>query len=271
MPESFLLTAITADPEIIRAADAAGVDRIGIDIERIGKTSRQGHLAHARFAAHVLDDLRTVSAETRHAAIFARLNPLHGGSRDEIECALALGARVLMLPYFTHPREVASFVEMIDRRATAVPLLETAEAAARVSEVVAIDGLTEIMVGLNDLHLSLGLSSPFEVLTSELMATIASRVRDAGLRFGFGGLARVGDVSLPVAPDLVCAQYARLGGTAAWLARSFYAGIAPHEIAEHVSALRQRLRYWSEQPPPALAGQRERLALAIQPAGVQRL
>ncbi|MBZ5601445.1 MAG: aldolase [Acidobacteriia bacterium] len=266
MPDSFILTAITADPEIVRAADRAGVDRIGIDIERIGKQSRQGHLREARFAAHQLEDLAQVTATLKHARVFARLNPFYDQSRHEIETALALGAQVLMLPYFQGPAEVAAFLDIVAGRAAVVPLLETAAAARRVQEIAALAGLQEIMVGLNDLSLSLGLSSPFEAVALPLMTRIAQCVRGAGLRFGFGGLARVTDASLPVHPDLVCAQYARLGATSAWLARSFYRGLRPEQIAPAVDALRDRLREWSGQPAAVLEEQRDLLAQAVQPA-----
>jgi len=266
MQGEFILTAITADPELVQAADEAGVDRIGIDIERIGKLARQGHVAHARLAAHQLDDVATVAAHTRHAAVFARLNPLHEGSTEEVERALQLNARVLMLPYFTEAKEVASFVQIVDGRAEAVPLVETAAAVDRLSELVAIPGLREIMVGLNDLQLSLALTNPFEIVVSDRMQAIAECVRGAGLRFGFGGLARVDDTSLPIPPDLIVAQYARLGASSAWLARSFFRGITASEVGPAVRALRERLRYWAVQPPAALSGQRERLAAAIHAA-----
>ena len=260
MHGEFLLTAITADPELIRACDDAGVDRIGIDIERIGKQARQGHLLSPRFAAHQLDDLSVVAANVRNASIFARLNPLHEGSALEIERALQLKAQLLMVPYFTQPAEVAAFVQIVAARAEVIPLVETAAAVARISEIVTIPGLREIMVGLNDLHLSLALSNPFEIVTSSRMEAMAGCVQKAGLRFGFGGLARVDDVTLPVPPDLIVAQYPRLGASSSWLSRSFFRGIDSSQVTPAVRALRERLRYWAAQSPSTLSGQRGRLA-----------
>lgn len=266
MHGEFVLTAITADPELVQAADEAGVDRIGIDIEHIGKLARQGHLSRPRFAAHQLGDLAVVAANVRHAAVFARLNPLHQDSAQEIERALELKARFLMLPYFTQPAEVATFVQLVGSRAELIPLVETAAAAERISEIASIAGLREIMVGLNDLHLSLSLANPFEILVSARMQTIARCVLGAGLRFGFGGLARVGDTTLPISPDLVIAQYPRLGATSAWLSRSFFRGIGPCQVGPAVHALRKRLRYWARQPPSALSREHARLAAALDAA-----
>lgn len=266
MQGEFVLTAITADPELVRAADDAGVDRIGIDIERIGKLTRQGHLAQARFAAHQLDDLAVVAGSVRHAAVFARLNPLHAESAEEIEQALQLNAQLLMLPYFAQPAAVATFVQMVGARAEVIPLVETAAAAERISELTSIPGLREIMVGLNDLQLSLALANPFEIVVSERMRTMARCVQEAGMRFGFGGLARVDDPTLPIAPDLIIAQYPRLGASSAWLSRSFFCGIGPSQVGPAVHALRERLRYWAGQPPSVLALERTRLAAAIDAA-----
>jgi len=260
----FLLTAITADPETVSFADAAGIDRIGIDIERIGKVDRQRHVPGARISPHQLDELAAVTARVTRAEIFARLNPIHDGSRMEVEQALALGARVLMLPYFTHPREVSRFVEMIGGRAIPVLLLETAEAVARLPEIVNVPGVAEISVGLNDLHLSLGLSNIFDVVVSDVMDTIAKRVRGAGLRFGFGGVARFGDCTLPVGPDLIYAQYARLNATSAWLSRSFFAGLELREMAGEVEIVRRRLSYWAGQPPSIWESRRAELAVALE-------
>ena len=266
MFSEFVLTAITDHPGLVQVLDAARVDRIGLDIERIGKSARQGHVEGARISEHRLEDLATVAANVRNADVFIRVNPIHAGSRFEIDRAIELGAAVVMLPYFTEARAVAQFVDLIGGRARPVLLLETAAAAARVREIVEVPGVAEVMVGLNDLHMSLGLVSPFEVVVSDLMETIARRVLDAGLRFGFGGLARPDDSALPVPPDLVYPQYARLGATSAWLARSFFrSGNATSEVPAEVARLRERLssgrssrpRPWIENEPsctPSFAG-----------------
>lgn len=264
MPNDFILTALTRDPAFARAADEAGVDRIGIDIERLGKHNRQADRPHLRFSDHELDDLTILKDHVRRAEIFVRLNPLHEESRAEIERALELGARVVMLPYFFDPNDARCFAQMIDGRAKLVLLIETAAAAARIREIAAVPGVEEIMVGLNDLHISLGLSHPFEVLASYEIASIAERVRAAGLRFGFGGVARAGDLTLPVAPDLIYAQYPLLGATAAWLARSFFRDIGPGEIAGAVQQVRERLAFWSQQPLESLQDQRAKLAARLQ-------
>jgi len=61
------------------------------------------------------------------------------------------------------------------------------------------------------LHLDLGLRSHFELLCSSLLEEICATLRAAGLVYGFGGIGRAGDESLPISSDLVYAQYPRLG------------------------------------------------------------
>jgi hypothetical protein len=263
MPNEFLLTALSRDPDVIRASDCAGVDRIGIDVERLGKHLRQDPSTGARISDHNLEDLETVKANATTADVFVRLNPPHDNSRAEIDRALELGAQVVMLPYFTKTCEVKSFLEWIAGRAKAVLLVETPAAAARIREIVSLPGVTEVMVGLNDLALGLGLSHPLQVLSSELMIALAMQVRDAGVRFGFGGVGRRNDITLPIAADLIYAQYAMLGATTAWLARSFYRGLEIGQIQEAVRDVRERLAFWHAQPGAVLERQREGLAAAL--------
>ena len=256
----FTLTVITRDAGLARRADEAGVDRIGVDVERLVKHQRQGHIPGARISDHELSDLALLQPHVRRAALFARLNSLHAGSADEVDRALAAGASVLMLPFFVGASEVDRFVRLVGGRAHVVLLLETMAAVVRLPEILAVDGVDEVMVGLNDLRLSAGVESPFEIVASDLMTAIADRVRERGCAFGFGGLARAGDAALAVPPDMVMAQHARLGSTSAWLARSFFRDDCERlDLAHEVAALRARLAFWMLQPPDVLAIERDRL------------
>lgn len=256
----FVLTAITNDPMLAERVSAAGVDRVGIDIERLNKQARQGQLPAARISDHSISDLHRLAPAVGHAALFARLNPLHSGSRDEVEEALAGKAAVLMLPMFTTAVEVDTFVRLVDGRAMVVLLLETAAAVVRLEDILAVDGVDEVIVGLNDLHLATGVASHFELVVSDLMTMISEAVRGRGLRFGFGGVARAGDDTLPVPSDLVLAQHARLSSGSAWLARSFFGtSVVPTDVGLEVARLRDRLSWWATRPRHELDAQREAL------------
>jgi 2-keto-3-deoxy-L-rhamnonate aldolase RhmA len=244
--DRFRLTLLTSCPVQAAQADAAGVDYIGVDIERLGKAERQrGH--DTRLSQHILADLAALRPALSRARLFARLNPPHPGGAQEIERALALGAQVLMLPYFREPRDVARFVGAVDGRARTMILVETTAAVRALREILAVGGVDEVMVGLNDLRLELKVRHHFEVLTSPLMDTIAAEVHRAGLDFAMGGVARPDSAGLPVDPDLVLAQYPRLGATGAWISRSFFKDLSEGAaaLAQAVRRLRERLTEWS--------------------------
>lgn len=152
MARDFILTALTADPELASRCDESGVDRIGVDIERLGKAERQPGAGH-RISDHELNQLATLRPRVTRATLFARLNPLHKESPAETDQAIAGGAGVLMLPYFKTAGEVESFVRQVDGRATVALLLESITAVSRLHEILAVAGIDEVMVGLNDLSL----------------------------------------------------------------------------------------------------------------------
>ena len=134
---------------------------------------------------------------------------------------VAHGARVVMLPMVATAAEAGRFVELVRGRARVVLLVETAAALAAVADLAAVSGVDEIHVGLNDLALSLGLASRWQVLAGDRLLDAARAVHAAGRRFGFGGIGGVLDDALPIPADLIYAEYARVGATAALVARAF--------------------------------------------------
>lgn len=257
----FILTLFTNDPAIARRADEAGVNRIGPDLETVGKQARQGHLkSNPWISDHQESQLPAVGEALHNAQLFVRTNPIHDGSEEEIERLIGMGAQVLMLPYFRTVEEPARFAEIIAGRALVTLLLETVEAAERIDEIARLDGIDEIQVGLNDLHLSLGLGSHFEVITTDFMSTLSEAVRLAGIPFGFGGIGRVGDESLPISSDLVYAQYPRLKATRAMVSRVFL-GPDPERIdmAYETDRFRSRMDYWHARSAEELDAAREKL------------
>lgn len=258
--DGFRLTLITNDPALAVKGDGSGVDRIGVDLEMLGKAERQAG-QNTRLSGHTTEDLAVIAASVRRAELFVRVNPINADTPAEIEAVLHHGAQVLMLPYFRTAGEVETFVRLVDGRASVMILVETAPAVVRIREILAVPGVQEVMVGLNDLRLQLGVKSHFEVLVSPLMDSIASEVRKTKLPFSVGGVARVDDLSLPVAPDLILAQYARLSATGAWISRSFFEQVPPGwDFGKAVSSVRRRLSEWASASPEALDRARDELA-----------
>lgn len=244
--QDFQLTLLTTDPAVAIEGEKAGVQRIGIDIERLGKAERQAG-QDTRLSDHTWDDLSEVAAVLRSSDVFVRLNPPHAGTASEVEIAIERGATVLMLPYFETEAEAADFAKHVRGRAYAMLLVETPRAIVRIREIAETSGIDEIMVGLNDLRLSMKLRG-FELLCSPLMSMLAKTVRGSGKSFSFGGLGRHDDTTLPLNPDLLYAQYPRLGATGAWLSRSFFRSPpAGWTMGKGVETLRARLSFWATQ------------------------
>jgi HpcH/HpaI aldolase/citrate lyase family len=258
--DAFRLTLITNDPTLAAQGDSASIDRIGVDLEQIGKAERQsGH--DTRLSGHSWDDLAAIARTLRRAALFVRINAVHSRTEAEIETALDLGASVLMLPNFRTAAEVDTFVRMVRHRAHAIVLVELAPAVARIREILAVPGIDEVMFGLNDLHLQFGVANPFEILASPVMDMLSAEVRRKGIPFGVGGLGRIDDTGLPIAPDLVYAQYPRLGATGAWISRCFTRDPAL-DFGQGARELRARLTGWSTAPPDRLEKAQQELARA---------
>ena len=96
---------ITNRQEIAKIAENAGVDRIFIDMEYIGKDKRQGGMDTVQ-SRHTIEDIKNIRAITDKAELLVRCNPIHEAteeycsSKEEIDAIVEAGADVIMLPYF---------------------------------------------------------------------------------------------------------------------------------------------------------------------------
>ena len=204
----------------------------------------------------------------RRSKLFARTNPLNSTSKEEIERLLELGVKVLMLPMFRSRNELADFVGLIDERAEIIPLVETLDAAESIEDIVKLDGIHEIHVGINDLSLNLGMRSRFMVFTTTLMGQIAKCTQTPGLRFGFGSIGQALDTSMPVPSDLIYAQYARLGGSAVIISQSFAASsLSNAQFDSSISKLRQRIAFWRSASTDRIERAHDELCDLLKPAG----
>lgn len=215
---------ITNRPEIAQIVEDAGVERVFIDMEYIGKDVRQGGMDTVQ-SHHTIEDIYVVKKVLKKAQVMVRCNPIHEAtvdyisSKEEINEAIKAGADILMLPYFKTVEEVKRFVQLVDGRAKTLPLLETPEAVACIDEVLGVGGIDEIFVGLNDLSLGYGLKFMFQLLTDGTVENLCEKFKAKGIPYGFGGIAALGKGMLP--SEKVIAEHYRLGSTCAILSRSF--------------------------------------------------
>lgn len=214
---------ITNRPEIARIAQDSGVDYIFVDMEYIGKQARQtGDTVKSN---HTIQDIRNVRSVLDRSQLLVRVNPITPpsagfvGSKMEIEQAIQAGADVLMLPMAKSVGELEQFITYVDGRAKTMLLLETPEAVMQLDSMLQVTGLDRIHIGLNDLHLAYRKRFMFQLLTDGTVEKICKKIANAGLPYGFGGIARIGLGMLP--SEYVIAEHYRLGSSAAILSRSF--------------------------------------------------
>ena len=215
---------VTNNPQVASIAQEVGVDRIFVDMEYIGKDIRQGGMDTVQ-SHHTFEDVKNIKAIIKDAELLVRCNPIHEATADycssaeEIDEIVKCGADIIMLPFFKTAEEVKTFVELVDGRARTMPLIETREAAECIDEILEIDGIDELYIGLNDLHLSYGLTFMFQLLADGTVDRLTSKIKAKGIPYGFGGIARIGDGMLPA--ENILTEHYRLGSTSVILSRSF--------------------------------------------------
>jgi len=210
---------ITNDPMIAQVAEDAGVNIIFIDIEGRDKWVRQKG-RDSVISIHSLPDISAIRPLIKRAKLLVRINSVYDGTKAEIDEAVNSGANIIMLPYFKTLFEVEEFLRILNRRAKAYLLLETAESVNMLDDILKLKGIDAIHIGLNDLHLSYNRKFMFELLADNTVENIIKRIKPSGIKYGFGGIASLGSGLLP--SELIIAEHHRLGSSMAILSRSFY-------------------------------------------------
>ena len=215
---------ITNKPDVAQIVEEAGVDWIFLDMEFIGKDSRQGGLDTVQ-NHHTVEDVKNIRRTVSKSKVLVRVNPIHEAlpdypsSKDEIDAVIKAGADIVMLPFYKTLKEVRQFVQYVGGRAKTCLLLETAEAAILLDETLKVPGIDMIHLGLNDLHLELGMKFMFQLLSDGVVEQLGNKIKAAGIPFGFGGIARLDSGMLPGAD--VLKEHVRLGSSMVIVSRSF--------------------------------------------------
>ena len=215
---SLTLMYITNDPAVARIAEQNGVERIWIDLETLGKEDRQKNMNTVK-SHHTIDDVKNMSKALTTSELMVRINPWNESSPSEIEEVIAAGAERIMLPMWKSPGETSAFLDRVNGRVRTTLLLETKEAAECLADVIEHPLIDEVHIGLNDLHLSRGMTFMFELLTDGTVERLCNILKAASIPYGFGGIARLGEGMLPA--ERVIMEHYRLGSTRAILSRSF--------------------------------------------------
>lgn len=236
---SLKLMYITNRPEVALVAQKNGVDRIWVDLETRGKEERQKNCDSVK-SQHSVADIRIIKPLLTNSEMLVRVNPWYEGSPAEIDSVIDAGADIIMLPYWKTPEEVSNFVKAVNGRCKTTLLLETKEALECVDEVLAQGGFDEIHIGLNDLHLSYGMTFMFELLSDGTVEKLCDKFKAAKVPYGFGGIAKLGSGMLPA--EKVIMEHYRLGSTRAILSRSFCDCAKIADIAEIEQTFSENLK-----------------------------
>lgn len=240
---------ITNKPEIAQIAESSGVDRIFVDMEFIGKADRQGGLDSVK-NHHTVEDVRAMKQAVESAEVLVRINPIHDATADyssseqEIDDVIKAGADIIMLPFVTDAQQVRDFVRFVGGRVKTMPLIETPAAVDVLDEILDIDGIDEIYIGLNDLSIGYNKSFMFELLADGTVESLCLKCKLKGIPYGFGGVASLGKGMLP--SEYIIREHYRLGSTCAILSRSFcnvdkvkHIGIISSTFIDGIKAIRE--------------------------------
>ena len=245
------LMLLTADPDFAAEAQSVGVDRIFLDLEFINKVERQKG-RNTVISRNTLENIAPLRQVLDRSELLVRINPIHAHTVEEIERVIAGGADILMLPMAVDRDDVELFVKLVRGRARVCPMVENALALARLDDILEVQGIDEIFIGLNDLHISMNLTFMFELLAGGLVEYMSDKLQQAGIPFGFGGLAKVGEGLLPA--QLVLGEHYRLQSTSVILSRTFRNEVGsnsnePLNLALEISRLRdceKQISTWDE-------------------------
>lgn len=221
---SLKLMYITNRPDVAKIAEDAGVDRIFVDLEYIGKNLRQGGMDTVQ-NHHMPNDAANIKRILSKAELLVRVNPIHDTSKDynstedEINDVVDAGADIIMLPYFKTVVDVKRFIDAVGGRAKRMLLFENAAAVDNIDSILALDGIDEVYIGLNDLSLDYGRKFLFSLLADGTVEKITKKFKEKNLSFGFGGMASLDGGLLP--GSKVLPEHYALGSTSVILSRAF--------------------------------------------------
>lgn len=218
---------ITNDPGLAQDAQAAGITRIMVDLETSEEKKQRQSTRTTFISTHTRADIPKMRKVVKEAELLVRINGWNSESFGEIDFAIGAGADRIMLPMITSLAQWESFLERLDGRARPLPLVETGYSMAHISTIAAAPQVDDLFIGLNDLHLSLGLDFLFEVLGLGLVDWMASQIFAAGKHFGFGGMATLHSGELPA--ERILAEHVRLGSTSVILSSRFHKDLRTHE------------------------------------------
>ena len=219
---SFRFIAFCNKSELAVALEAAGLDTIYIDLEKIGKAERQSGTP-SWITDHVAADISDLRRFLSSSRLGVRLNPLGSYTKAEIKEAIDRGADLLMLPMFRTLDEVDEFLGLVNNRVKVDLLEETKESLSCIRNFVPDKRVNSVHFGINDLSMDFGLKFMFEVIDKNLLKGSCEHLHSRGITIGIGGVGHL--ISEPLSAECILAKHIRHKSSQAILSRSFLSSL----------------------------------------------
>lgn len=250
---SMKLMLLTNDCNFAAQAQDAGVDRIFLDLEYINKRERQRG-KNTLISENKIEDVAKMRQVITKSEFLVRINPIHAHTNIEVERVVIDGADIIMLPMVMDSQDAKKLVSMVNGRARTCLLIETSQALVRMDEILEVDGVDEVYIGLNDMHISMGLDFMFELLSGGIVDYLAEKCISHNKPFGFGGIAKIGEGMLPA--EFILGEHYRVNSSSVILSRTFRneldsnSSIKTLDLRGEVNKIRareQEISYWSRE------------------------
>lgn len=214
----FYITNNVLEAQIV---DKIDIDWIFIDLETVGKKDRQiGR--NTVMSDHSISDVHKIRSVINNTKIVLRCNPIGIHSKQEIEeINNTSGIDMVMLPFFKTVNEVKMFIDLLDTsKVEPTLLIETTSAIDNLNEILKLYQFKYVHIGLNDIHIERKTAFMFEPFTDGLIDKTTSILNSNNVKFGIGGIGRIGSDLLP-SPECIINEHTRLNSSGVILSRSF--------------------------------------------------
>ena len=231
---------ITNNPEVASFVENAGVKEIFLDLEKVGKAERQQG-RDTFLSTHVISDITKVKKSINTANLLVRTDSINFLERETIEQIIDNGADILMLPMVKSHVDVEQLLNMVRGRIKISLLLETSSSIVNLDRILEhSNDISEVYLGLNDMHISMGLDFMFQLLSGDIVELMTRKISKTGIRYGFGGIGRIGEGIIN--PELVMSEHIRLGSESVILSRAFRGNTSSLESLKAAMNFEEELR-----------------------------
>lgn len=244
-----LLLIIAENVEQAELFQKAGVDIIFFDLETLGKKSRQKGL-NSFITKNKITSLPRFRKVINKSKLLVRVNPINSNSAEEIKTVLESKPDIIMLPMVKTADEVIIFDNLVSDKAEKLIMIETSESLEKVDEIIKASKNSDFFIGLNDLHLSLGMSFMFEPLSNGIIEHLSDIFNASNIKFGFGGIAKLGEGLL--SSKLILSEHIRLGSSFVILSKSYKENTSNKNFDIEIKKIREHIQLLKSSPKTLL-------------------